>query len=194
MLPGKHKLMREGDVGEAVVLREQRRGAGTRDWRQYLDARFQYPDGSFVEFSGHVLHGDIEGNFFTVGDVVPVRYDPVDHRRIVFDVPKLRAERGAGNDDRHQLRPAGIPGPGQPVTPGAARHGLTPEEVAAALEQMAELGELRHSGALTDSEYEAEKMKFQELTQRRATGAITEPEFQTENASRLAALAPSPER
>jgi Protein of unknown function (DUF3592)/Short C-terminal domain len=192
MLPGKHKLMREGAVGQAVVLREQRRGAGTRDWRQYLDVRFQYPDGSFVEFSGYVLHSDIEGNFFTAGDLVPVRYDAMDHKRIVFDVARLRTERGSRDDGREQLRPAGIGGSGLQVAPGAAP-GLTPEQVAIALEQMAELGDLRHRGALTDSDYQAEKTRFQELTTRRATGAITEPEFQTQDARRRAAL-PSADR
>jgi hypothetical protein len=177
MLAGKHKLMREGAEGQAVVLGEQRRGAGTRDWRQYLDARVQYPDGSLVEFSGHVLTSDIGRNFFEVGDVVPVRYDPTDPRRIVFDVPKLKAQKAARDAGHEQSEPTGTAG-----------QGLTAGAVAAALEQMANLGDLRNRGALTDSEYEAEKAKLQDLMERRNRAAITEAEFQAENATRLAGL------
>jgi hypothetical protein len=175
MLVGKHKLMREGTRGQAVVLREERRGAGTRDWRQYLDVRFQCPDGSVVEFSGHVLFNDVRGDFLHVDDVVPVRYDPTDCRRMVFDVPRLRAEKAE--------RDAG---------PQQIEQGLTADAVAVVLEQMAELGELRNRGALTDSEYETEKVKLQDLTKRRNSGAITEAEFEAENAVRLAGLPPSP--
>jgi hypothetical protein len=187
MLSGKHKLMREGAQGQAVVLREQRRGAGTRDWRQYLDARFQCPDGSLVELSGHVLQSDVGSAFFTVGDLVPVRYDPADHRRIVFDVHQLKADRAARDAGREQIAPAISERTGQmkAATPKSA---LAPDQVAAALEMMANLGELRHSGGLTDSEYVAEKVKFLDLMNRRTSGAITDGDFQAENAIRLAGL------
>jgi hypothetical protein len=186
MLRGKSKLMRDGAQGEAIVLREQRRGAGTRDWRQYIDARLDGGDGSVVEFSGHIPHGDLGGIFLEVGDTVPVRYDPADHRQIVIDTPRVRAQTAARQRGGEPIPAAGA-GVAAPA-PGAASQPLTPDEVAAALDQMADLGELRHGEALSDAQYEAEKSKLQDLVWRRASAAITEAEFAAENALRLAGL------
>ncbi|MFL5860233.1 MAG: DUF3592 domain-containing protein [Solirubrobacteraceae bacterium] len=185
MRRGKHTLMREGARGRATVLREQRRGAGTRDWRQYVDGRFQSPDGSSVEFTDHILQSDIGSDFLAVGDAVPVRYDPRDPTRIVLDVPALLAEIGARHAglavpdlDAAATAPAAtapVAGsaaaatapavdaaqPGTAPQPGTARSGLAPDEVMAAVEQMAQLGELRHRGALTDERYQAEKVALQ---------------------------------
>jgi hypothetical protein len=224
MMRGKHKLMREGARGKAAVVGEQRRGPGTRDWRQYIDGRFEHPDGSSVTFTDYVLQADVGSDFLEVGDIVPVRYDADDHKRIVLDVPALLAEiaaRQAGGEPSPDGEtpgfafssapsPAtgGAPNPAtgsapSPATdgalsafprsaPGTAQPPLTPDEIAAALEQMAGLGALRHIGALGDDEYVAAKAALHELVRRRASGVISAAEFEAENALRLARLPASP--
>jgi hypothetical protein len=190
MLRGKHKLMRDGAPGEAVVLREQRRGAGTRDWRQYIDARFEGADGTAVEFSDHVLRSDVGLDFVDVGDMVPVRYDPGNHRQIVLDVPRLKAQIAARHAGGEPIPAPAGEGLAPPAGDSAAPEPepLTPDAVAAALEQMANLGELRHRHALGDAEYDVEKAKLQDLMRRRSSGAISQAQFDAENTLRLASL------
>lgn len=171
MLRGKHTLMREGARGRATVLREQRRGPGTRDWRQYVDARFQTPDGAIVEFTDHILHADVEGDFVSVGDAVPVRYDPRDTKRIVLDIPALTAEITARNAGRTMPEPepepaATVPA-GNDAQPGTGPSGMAADEVMVAVEQMAQLGELHHRGTLTDDQYQAEKVALQATLRKR---------------------------
>jgi hypothetical protein len=190
MLRSKHRLIRDGAQGEAAVVGEQRRGAGTRDWRQYIDARFETADGSVVEFTGHIPRFDLGNDFLKVGDLVPVRYDPDDHRQIALDIPRLKAQIAARAAGSEPVAPAASGATVAGIRPGAGLLPLTADAVAAALDAMAELGELHYREALSDDEYTAEKTKLKELMRRRVSGAISEAEFEAENTERRAGLPP----
>lgn len=91
---GHRKLLREGMAAQAVVVSSRLRvpGAGqTGTWHVQLAVPF--PDGTTGSASCKVDERHMSAP--SPGDLVPVRYDPNDHGKVVVDVPALDARRAA---------------------------------------------------------------------------------------------------
>ena len=89
---GHKKLYKDGALTEGLVVHR----SDTNDGINYhITIRVKFPDGTTTEFEKW-LDWHYVGQL-TVGGVVPVRYDPSDHSKIVLDVPALE-ERHAKVD------------------------------------------------------------------------------------------------
>ena len=86
------KLYREGAQTEGLVLH---RSDTTERINYQVTIRVKFPDGSTTEFKKWLDWHDV-GQLYQ-GSVVPVRYEPSDHSKVVLDVPALE-ERHARAD------------------------------------------------------------------------------------------------
>lgn len=87
MFGGKKKLYSEGAQADGVVVKE----GWSNDRIHYrLVVRARFPDGSTTDFNSQFLDIHDVGSLHQ-GSVVPVRYDPSDHSKIVLDMPILEA-------------------------------------------------------------------------------------------------------
>ena len=87
--------------------------------------RVNFPDGATTEFKKWLDWHDV-GQVFQ-GSVVPVRYDPSDHSKVVLDVPALEARRaGADAAGKAQLdeQSARLGEPGSRIADGPGGHAL----------------------------------------------------------------------
>jgi Protein of unknown function (DUF3592) len=91
---GHHKLLATGVETEAVIVSMS---LHTPDPGQlgtwHLDLTVPYPDGGSASFGARVSQTHLR--VASVGDLVPVRYDPADRSEIVVDVPALDARHAA---------------------------------------------------------------------------------------------------
>jgi hypothetical protein len=101
------------------------------------------PDGSSTEFKTGRINKDDYGTLFE-GAVVPVRYDPSDHSKVVLDLPALKArqaqsqvvEQGALDAQFANLGTPGAPGVGEgQVIAGLGDVGAQKAQVLAAAAQ-----------------------------------------------------------
>ena len=94
---GRKQLLRNGTPARAVVTAAtahggQSDGHGTNPLSFDLDLRVQFEGGTTREVRCHVggfIHGT--DHWFTIGDIVPVRYDAADRTRVVVDEPAMSA-------------------------------------------------------------------------------------------------------
>jgi hypothetical protein len=98
----KHRLLREGVEGEAVVTANSPavNTAMSGSYRTKIEITIQFEDATSVDFSSHVQ--GVEVGFLGPGSIVPVRYDAADHRKVVLDLPALRARHAAEVESRDQ--------------------------------------------------------------------------------------------
>lgn len=89
----KHRLLKEGVEGQAVVTSIDTRSAGASTFRTKLEMTFRCEDGTTVDLSGHVL--DQEVGDIVAGNIVPVRYDASNPGKVVLDLPALKARYAA---------------------------------------------------------------------------------------------------
>lgn len=89
----KHRLLKEGVEGQAVVTAIDTRRAGASTFRTKLEMTFRCEDGTTVDLSAHVLDDEV-GDIVT-GNIVPVRYDASNHRKVVLDLPALKTRYAA---------------------------------------------------------------------------------------------------
>jgi len=89
---GRKKLYKEGAQTEGLVVH---RSDTTEGINYHVTIRVKFPDGTTAEFKKWLDWHDV--GQFHVGSVVPVRYDPSDHSKVVLDVPALE-ERHANAD------------------------------------------------------------------------------------------------
>ncbi len=98
-LPGhRKKLLREGAEGHAVVLESQGVNivaGGASAFKLLLEVHFS--DGSTAELRQKFNLTDARV-MISVGDILPIRYDPDDHSAVVIDAPAIRAMR----DEKHR--------------------------------------------------------------------------------------------
>src|SRR5438045_471550 len=80
------KLYKEGALTEGLVTH---RSDTTGGINYHVTIRVKLPDGTTSEFKKWLDWHDV--GQFHVGSVVPVRYDPSDHSKVVLDVPALEA-------------------------------------------------------------------------------------------------------
>lgn len=69
------------------------RRAGASTFRTKLEMTFRCEDGTTVDLSAHVL--DSEVGDIVAGDIVPVRYDASNHRKVVLNLLALKARHSA---------------------------------------------------------------------------------------------------
>jgi regulator of protease activity HflC (stomatin/prohibitin superfamily) len=91
-----HKLLNEGEHGEGVVT-NQHDEAAESSAHSYsmlfeIHGHIKFPDGTQTEFKSEWLNSHKVGDI-QVGAIVPVRYDPSDHSRVVLDVVALEEKK-----------------------------------------------------------------------------------------------------
>jgi hypothetical protein len=153
---GKLNVGRDGERGQAVVLKAERHGvvaaAGGYSSVTYdLELRTHFDDGTSVDFSertGSAFKG--AGVGFRVGDVVPVRFDPDKHERIEIDMAAIHAQQ---KDDQAQVA-ANEADKAARIDARLAEGKLPPMKASAALNAAMELEERLASGAITQAQFE----------------------------------------
>jgi hypothetical protein len=93
---GMGQLRRDGVAAQALVLDVKVYGTGVQSGqvkacRYRLRARFD--DGSTSEISRRVWRARLAN--FSVGDLIPIRYDQADRSKVVIDGPTIKAQRAA---------------------------------------------------------------------------------------------------
>ena len=112
------KLYTEGAQTEGLVVH---RSDTTERINYQVTVRVKFPDGSTTEFKKWLDWHDV-GQLFQ-GSVVPIRYEPSDHSKVVLDMPALE-ERQARSDAAGkaqldaQFERLGEPGSGTGGGPG----------------------------------------------------------------------------
>ena len=200
MFGGKKKLYSEGAQTEGVVTKARAvANPLTVDPGYEVVVRAKFPDGSTTEFTqGHVMGGgwlwaQSVGTPY-VGQVVPVRYDPSDHSKVVVDLQALEErhkQASAAQEAQLDAQVAHLGEPGVQTAGGpAAQAGLgSGSDLKVQLLQMA----AQNPGSVIDlrsSQPQAEKAsdpvdrlaKLADLHERRA---LTDEELAAEKAKIL---------
>lgn len=93
-----HKLLREGEQGQGVVTKrhDQAAESGTHSFSILfeIEGHIKFPDGTETEFKSEWLSSHKVGDI-QEGEIVPVRYDPADHSKVVLDVVALEEKKTA---------------------------------------------------------------------------------------------------
>ncbi|SRR5258708_5044682 len=161
---GKIDLMRDGISTDAVVISctgkfetsRQDKGSGEV---YTLELRVHFNDGSAAVVKRHLGDSLI---FLppSPGELIPVRYDPNDHKHVEIDRPAIQARKDAAASNRaraDQIRiaqaDARLTGRHDSVNVGSSHAGGT-------LDQLKELASLHAQGALSDAEFAAAKAKI----------------------------------
>jgi hypothetical protein len=84
---------------------------------QGVKVRVRFADGAVTEFEKGPLSASDVG-YFTVGSVVPVRYDPADHSKIVLDIPALKETHAQTEVAQQAQLDAQFARTGEPGAPG----------------------------------------------------------------------------
>jgi hypothetical protein len=178
---GNHKkLYSEGAQAEGVVM-SSRVGTPGNYTNQLVTVQAKLPDGSTVEFKKHMLDWNDVGVIY-VGSVVPVRYDPSDHSKVVLDIPAMKeryqqseaAKRAGLNAQVAQLGEPGSPAlGGTPIRliNGLGDLGALKDQIAQAaaqnpgsssdpVDRLAKLATLKQQGLLSEAEFAAAKAKI----------------------------------
>jgi Short C-terminal domain len=156
---GHKKLYSEGALTEGLVVHR----SDTADGINYhLTIRVRFPDGTTTEFKKWLDWHDV--GEFTVGSVLPVRYDRSDHSKVVLDVPALEerhAKTAAAQTAELDAQTARLgepsfehPGSAVDLSSGSSRPASDP------LDRLTKLADLKERGALSDDEFAAEKAKI----------------------------------
>ncbi len=93
MRPGHRKLLRGGTQGQGVVRHVKRlsQNTGKGSYASLVTLHMRFDDGTDVTVDRVVEVGVLR--LPRPGDIVPVRFDPKDHRRLEVDVPAIRDRR-----------------------------------------------------------------------------------------------------
>jgi hypothetical protein len=180
---GKKKLYTEGAQAEGQVygltVYGDVYGPSTS---QGVKVRVKFPDGSVTEFEKGPLSASDVG-YFTVGSVVPVRYDPADHSKVVLDIPALKEKQAqteavqqaqlnadfahlgepgsqvlGGGDLKTQLLQIAAQNPGSVIDLRSSESSA--EQASDPVDRLSKLAELKQQGLLTDDEFAAAKAKI----------------------------------
>jgi hypothetical protein len=156
---GKLNVGRDGERGQAVVLRAERHGGATGEGgissvTYDLGLRARFEDGTSLDFSqrlGNMFKS--AGAGFSVGDVVPVRFDPDHHERIEVDMDAIHDQQAA---DRRQVEQMATDR-AERIDSRLAEGKLPPMKASEALKAAMELEARLASGAITQDQFEAER-------------------------------------
>jgi hypothetical protein len=156
---GKLNVARDGERGQAVVLKADRHGGvsgagGVSAVTYDLELRAHFEDGTSVDFSQHVGNAfKGAGAGFSVGDVVPTRFDPKNHERIEVD---MRAIHAREEEDQRQAE-ANEADRAARIDARLAEGKLPPMKGSEALKAGVELEQRLASGAISQEQFEAER-------------------------------------
>jgi hypothetical protein len=100
MFGSRKKLYRDGAETEGLVIKCWTENFEARDIN--IRVRVKFPDDSVTEIVQRGLLQPIVGDLYE-GSVVPVRYDPSDHSKVVVDLPALK-ERQSQADAAQQAQ------------------------------------------------------------------------------------------
>ena len=93
-----HKLLTEGEQGQGVITEKHveasESSSSSFSFRIALHGHITFPDGMKTEFKSDWLSTHNVGDP-DEGALVPVRYDPADHSKVVLDVVALEAQHKA---------------------------------------------------------------------------------------------------
>jgi hypothetical protein len=161
MFGRKKKLYAEGAQTEGVVVKQ----ASANDRIHYrVVVRAKFPDGSTTQFTKGALDVHDVGYLYE-GTVVPVRYDPSDHSKVVLDIPDLEARHRQATATQQaqldaQVAHLGKPGaqaPGGGGDPNAQLLHMAAQNPESVLSKLAEL---KQQGLLTDDQFNAARAKI----------------------------------
>lgn len=99
MFDGHDKVLREGAQGKGVVLTVESRKGAIVPPSYNVTVRAHFDDGTTVDIEAifHTLQDGLKKQLLVlephVGDIVPTRFDPKNHHRVVVDMPALAAKR-----------------------------------------------------------------------------------------------------
>jgi hypothetical protein len=159
---GKHGVLKDGAEAKAVVTSVELYQEGMRgNW----GSGFTYDVGLRVHF-GDDTTADIVRRIggmggtdlnFTVGDIVPVRYDPAHQDKVELDEDALRAAqqqaRATSQNAANELAVAAAEAKLTGTAPPAPSAALDPET--AQLDALEKLEDQHRNGALSDEEFQA---------------------------------------
>ncbi len=93
LAPGYRRLLRSGAAGEAMVhaVKPLSENTGLGAYANELTLHVRFDDGSETTVTRVAEVSDLGGP--GPGTIVPVRYDPRDHRRIEIDVAAVRERK-----------------------------------------------------------------------------------------------------
>jgi hypothetical protein len=84
----RERLLRDGEMGQGVVIEQQLRATVTGVEPEYhVKVRVKFDDGSSIEFKQKLDSAQVGRH--AEGAILPVRYDPTNHSKIVIDVPAI---------------------------------------------------------------------------------------------------------
>jgi hypothetical protein len=92
-----HTLLKDGARAQGVVLDKHvttRNSSGTNILAYTVQIRVKFDDSTMTEFQSEHLRAEAVGHL-AAGDLVPVRYDPGDHSRVVLDTEALAGAQAA---------------------------------------------------------------------------------------------------
>ena len=114
----KKKLYAEGAQTEGQVFGLTQYGdVYGSSTSQGVKVRVKFADGAVTEFEKGPLSASDVG-YFTVGSLVPVRYDPADHSKIVLDIPALKEKHAQTEAAQQAQLDAQFARTGEPGSPG----------------------------------------------------------------------------
>jgi hypothetical protein len=93
-----HKLLKDGERGRGVIT--ERRDQAAESSASHSSTLFEvhghikFSDGTEAGFSSEMLNSRKVGSL-QEGAIVPVRYDPSDHSKVVLDIPALEDQERA---------------------------------------------------------------------------------------------------
>jgi hypothetical protein len=155
---GKLNVGRDGDKGQAVVLKAERHGGITGEGGMStitydLELRAHFEDGSSVDFSQRIGNAfKSAGAGFSVGDVVPIRFDPKNHERVEVDMPAIHGRQEA---DQLQIQAEEADRAAR-IDARLAEGKLPPMKASEAIEASLTLKARLKSGAITQEQFETE--------------------------------------
>jgi hypothetical protein len=161
---GKLNVGRDGERGQAVVMKAERHGGviaggGVSSVTYVLELRAQFEDGTSVDFSQHLgsaFKG--AGAGFSVGDVVPVCFDPRNHARIEVDMNAIHDQQAA---DQRQVEEEATDR-AERIDARLAEGKLPPMKASEVLKAAADLEARLASDAITQAQFEAERDAIKE--------------------------------
>jgi hypothetical protein len=119
---GHRKTLREGMAAQAVVVSSELRvPAGRQSGRWHLQVAVPFPDGTTGSASFKI--DETRTSPLSPGALVPVRYDPNNHAKVVVDGPALDARQAARSQAAAQRDAARVR---EALDAVRERHGDTP--------------------------------------------------------------------
>ncbi len=162
-----HHLLKDGEQGQGVITERHVQGteSNSKGWGDLFEIKghIKFPDGTQNEFSANMLSSLKVGDLYA-GTIVPVRYEPSDHSKVVIDVNALeaqhRADRQSQADAVQQHAAARVAKADAQLAGSAGPTGAAATAAGDRVEELAKLAALKASGALSQEEFDAAKRKL----------------------------------